>query len=306
MGCLFFLQGIFQTQGLNSCLLCFLHWQEDSFTAPPGKPWFPAAAAAKLLQSCPTLCDPIDGSPPGSPIPGILQARTLEWVATSFSNAWKWKVKVKSLSRVRLLVTPWTAIYQAPPSMGFFQVKVLEWGVLNWAKNWQGMAWWAEGRSQSSFPTSESVSQQRLRLLHGLALHWAAPAVTLAPLGWPQRRTPLPSVYPSSDSSFLPLLSQGGFTISSSQLLTHLWNQFLDEVPPVWNTWSGFDFSYKTYLAPDLREHVLVLYLRLLALWLLANYSISLNFVLSPCQENRMKMVFPSYSFCEDEMQWCI
>ena len=77
------------------------------------------SAAAKSLQSCPTLCDPIDGSPPGSPIPGILQKRTLEWVATSFSNAWKWKVKGKSLSRVRLLATPWTAAYQAPPSMGF-------------------------------------------------------------------------------------------------------------------------------------------------------------------------------------------
>ena len=78
-----------------------------------------AAAAAKSLQSCPTLCDPTDGSPPGSPIPGILQARTLEWVATSFSNAWKWKVKVKSLSHAQLLVTPWTAAYQAPPPMGF-------------------------------------------------------------------------------------------------------------------------------------------------------------------------------------------
>ena len=69
--------------------------------------------------SCVRLCDPIDGSPPGSPVPGILQARTLEWVTISFSNAWKWKVKVKSLSRVRLLATPWTAAYQASPSMGF-------------------------------------------------------------------------------------------------------------------------------------------------------------------------------------------
>ena len=76
-------------------------------------------AAAKSLQSCPTLCDPIDSSPPGSPIPGILQARTLEWVAISFSNAWKWKVKGKSLSRVRPSATPWTAAYQALPSMGF-------------------------------------------------------------------------------------------------------------------------------------------------------------------------------------------
>ena len=77
-----------------------------------------AAAAAKSLQSCPTLCDPIDGSPLGSSVPGIFQARTLEWVAISFSNAWKWKVKMKLLSRVRLLETPWTAVYQAPPSMG--------------------------------------------------------------------------------------------------------------------------------------------------------------------------------------------
>ena len=72
---------------------------------------------AKSLQSCPTVCDPIDGSLPGSPIPGILQARTLEWVAISFSNALK--VKVKLLSRVQLFRTPWTAAYQAPPSMGF-------------------------------------------------------------------------------------------------------------------------------------------------------------------------------------------
>ena len=80
-------------------------------------------AAAKSLQSCPTLCDPIDGSPPGSPVPGILQVRTLEWVAISFSNAWKWKVKVKLLSRIQLLVTPWTTSYQVPPSMGFSRQK---------------------------------------------------------------------------------------------------------------------------------------------------------------------------------------
>ena len=78
-----------------------------------------AAAAAKSLQSCPTLCDPIDGSQPGFSVPGILQARILEWVAISFFNAWKLKVKVKSLSHVWLLATPWTAVYQAPPSMGF-------------------------------------------------------------------------------------------------------------------------------------------------------------------------------------------
>ena len=76
-------------------------------------------AAAKPLQSCPTLCDPIDGSLPGSPVPGILQARTLEWVAISFSNVWKWKVKVKSLSHIRLFATPRTAVYQASPSIVF-------------------------------------------------------------------------------------------------------------------------------------------------------------------------------------------
>ena len=77
------------------------------------------ACLAKSLQSCLTLCDPIDSSPPGSSIPGILQARTLKWVAISFSNAWKWKVKVKSLSCAGLSVTPWTAAYQAPLSTGF-------------------------------------------------------------------------------------------------------------------------------------------------------------------------------------------
>ena len=78
-----------------------------------------ATAAAKSLQSCLTLCNPIDGLLPGFPVPGVLQARTLEWVAISFSNAWKWKVKVKLLSRVRLLATSWTTAHQAPPSMGF-------------------------------------------------------------------------------------------------------------------------------------------------------------------------------------------
>ena len=92
-----------------------LAW-ETPWTEKPGGL---QSAAAKSLQSCPTLCDPIDSSPPGSPVPGILQARTLERVAISFTNAWKWKVKVKLLSRVRLLATAWTAAYQAPLSMGF-------------------------------------------------------------------------------------------------------------------------------------------------------------------------------------------
>ena len=74
---------------------------------------------AKSLQLCPTLCDPIDSSPPNSAVPGILQARTLEWISIAFSNAWRWKVKVKSLSHVWLFATPWTAAYQAPLSMGF-------------------------------------------------------------------------------------------------------------------------------------------------------------------------------------------
>ena len=91
-----------------------------------------ASAAAKSLQSCPILCDPIDGSPPGSPIPGILQTRTLEWVAISFSNAWKWKVKSESeVTQLRpTLSDPMDWSYQAPLSMGFFQARVLEWGAI--------------------------------------------------------------------------------------------------------------------------------------------------------------------------------
>ena len=135
-------------QGSNQSLLHFWHWQIDSLPlCHLGSPRDEGAilnreksmygifwtgsfkllpyillgetAAAKSLQSCPTLCNPIDGSPPGSPIPGILRARTLEWVAGSFPNGWKWKVKVESLSQVQLLVTPWTAAHQAPPPMGF-------------------------------------------------------------------------------------------------------------------------------------------------------------------------------------------
>ena len=85
----------------------------------PKEPRYIPHAAAKSLQLCPTLCDPTDGSPLSSPVPGILHARTLEWVAISFSNAWKWKVKVKTLSCIRPSATPWTAAFQAPPSMGF-------------------------------------------------------------------------------------------------------------------------------------------------------------------------------------------
>ena len=105
-----------------------------------------AAAAAKSLQSCPTRCDPIDGSPPGSPVSGILQARTPEWVAISFSNAWKWKVTVKSLSHIRLLVTPWTTAHQAPPSMGFSRQKY-----------WSGVPLPSPVQSYSTIQTSEEV-----------------------------------------------------------------------------------------------------------------------------------------------------
>ena len=111
----------------------YLHWQAGSLTLAP---LAAAATAAKSLQSCPTLCDPIDGSPPGSPVPGILQARILEWVAISSSNAWKWKVKVKSLSRVRLAATPWTAAHQAPPSMGFSRQEC--WSGVPLSTTWEG------------------------------------------------------------------------------------------------------------------------------------------------------------------------
>ena len=109
---------------LGSCTVSRLKWfffnpGKNPDTASPLSASKQTAAAAKLLQSCPTLCDPIDGSPPGSPVLGILQARTLEWVAISFSNALKWKVKGKLFSHVRLLATPWIAAYQAPPPMGF-------------------------------------------------------------------------------------------------------------------------------------------------------------------------------------------
>ena len=109
-----------------------------------------AAAPANSLQWCPTLCDPIDGSPWGSPVLGILQARTLEWLAISFSNAWKWKVKVRSLSRAWLLVTPWTEAYQAPPSMGFSRQEYWSGVPLpfpRWTWVWvNSRSWWWTGR----------------------------------------------------------------------------------------------------------------------------------------------------------------
>ena len=116
-----------------------------------------AAAAAKSLQSCLTLCDPIDSSLPGSPILGILQARTLEWVAIFFSYAWKWKVKVKLLSRVWPSETPWTAACQAPPSMGFFQAKVLEWVAIAFSEG-NGrtyLKWWRRKAYNPDYSTQQ-------------------------------------------------------------------------------------------------------------------------------------------------------
>ena len=104
--------------GSDHELLITKLWLKLKEVGKPSRP-FRCAAAAKSCQWCPTVCDPRDGSPPGSPVPGILQARILEWIAISFPNAWKWKGKVKSLSRVPLFVTPWTVAYQAPLSMGF-------------------------------------------------------------------------------------------------------------------------------------------------------------------------------------------
>ena len=129
-----------------------LAWEIPRTEEPGGSP-----AAAKSLQSCLTLCDPIDGSPPDFPIPGILQARTLEWVAISFSNAWKWKVKVKSLSCVWLLATPWTAAHQAPPSMGFSKQEY-----------WSGL------------PLGHKMSDTTERLTHiHISSRWAQPIAGL-------------------------------------------------------------------------------------------------------------------------------
>ena len=123
------------------------------------------AAPAKSLQSCSTLCDLIDGSSPGSPTPGILQARTLEWVAISFSDAWEWKVKVKSLSHVQLVATPWTAAYQAPPSMGFSRQKYwsgLPLPSLNPLMSLckpdgeRGYLWCPPGKTASDFPRQQA------------------------------------------------------------------------------------------------------------------------------------------------------
>ena len=122
-----------------------------------------SAAAAKLLLPCLTLCDPIDGSPPGSSVHGILQARALEWVAISFSNAWKWKVKVKSLSRVRLCATPQTAAHQAPPSLGFSRQE--HWSGLPFPSPMHESEKWKLSRSVVT-DSSQPRGLQPTRLLH--------------------------------------------------------------------------------------------------------------------------------------------
>ena len=125
-------QGTFKSLLQHHSSKASIHWHSAFFMVLLSYLYMTTGKTiAKSLQLCPTLCDPIDGSPPVSPVPGILQTRTLEWVAISFSNAWKWKVKGKSLSRVRLLATPWTAAYQAPPSMGFSRQEY-----------WSGVPYW--------------------------------------------------------------------------------------------------------------------------------------------------------------------
>ena len=105
-----------------------------------GKARVTPAAAAKSLQSCPTLCNPIDGSPPGSPVPGTLQARILEWAAISFSSVWKWKVKVKSLSCIRLS-DPMDCSLAGFSTHGSFQARVLEWGAIAFSEEWPLQRW---------------------------------------------------------------------------------------------------------------------------------------------------------------------
>ena len=166
--------------------------------------WCLAAAAAKSLQSCPTLCNPTDGSPPGSAAPGILQARTLEWVAISFSNAWKWNVKVKSLSRVQLLATPWTAAYQAPPSMGFSRQEY-----------WSGVPlpspWCLARLSYNSALTylhfhGAQLSTRNTRPLKSFPSMHQAPSITLDSLGSSLSKLLFPEMSLFSSSSFLSFL----------------------------------------------------------------------------------------------------
>ena len=179
VGSLSLLQGIFPTQGSNPGLphcrriLYQLSHKGRPLALVAGKVWHNVTNShlkvqAQVAQSCPTLCNPIDGSPPGSPAPGSLQARTLEWVAISFSNAWKWKVKAKPLSRVWLLATPWTPAHQAPPSRGFSR-----------QEQWSGLPL----PSPTSHLKDHQQRQSRWRTLIGLAISYAHPCSALSSEG---------------------------------------------------------------------------------------------------------------------------
>ena len=195
-----------------------------------------SVATAKSLQSCPTLCDPIDGSPPGSPVPGILQAGTLEWVAIFFSNAWKWKVKGKSLSRVRLLETPWTAAYQAPPSMGFSRqeywsgvpVSCVQFFATPWTAARQAFLSFNISRSLLKLMSIESVMlSNRLILCRSLLL---LPSIFPASRSFPMSQiftSGCQSIGVSASASVLPKNIQGWFPLGLTALISSLAKAFL-------------------------------------------------------------------------------
>ena len=177
-----------------------------------------AAAAAKSLQLCPTLCNPIDGSPPGSVVPGILQVRTLEWIAISFSNAWKWKVKVKSLSRVRLLVTPWTAAHQALCPWDFPGKST---GVGCHCLLWNAICYHLYG----AFLITQSVKNPpALQETWVRSLGWEVP--------WRRKRQPTPVLLPGKSHGWRSLVSMGsqrvGHDWATSLSLTFKKNSFLE------------------------------------------------------------------------------
>ena len=172
-------------------------------------------AAAKSLQSCPTLCNPTDGSPPGSATPGILQAGILEWVAISFSNAWKGKVKVKSLSHVQLFATPWTAAHQAPLSMGFYRQEY-----------WSG---WPLPSQQASLSITNSWSSPRLIP----SSQWFHPAISssVVPFSCPQ------SLLASDSFPMSQFFAWGGQSIGVLALASVLPKNTQNWSPLEWTGW---------------------------------------------------------------------
>ena len=215
-------------------------------------------AAATWLQSCPTLCDPIDGSPSGSPVPGILQARTLEWVAISFSNAWKWKVKGKSLNLVRLLATPWTAAHQAPLSMGFSRQEC-----------WSGVPFKSRDSQKSNLLWYMNFIVIQKHLKHGfihkhvqskaslnsklISVQFSHSVVSdsLRPYGLQHARLPCPSPTPGACSNSCPSIWWCHPTISSCHPLFLLPSVFpsirvfsYESVFPIrWPMYWSFSFS---------------------------------------------------------------